>query len=468
MNDAPLMLSVSGLRGLVGRSLTPPVAAQYGAAVGHWFRGQKPDSVHPHVVVGRDSRPSGRLIEMAVVAGLMAVGCRVTTLGIVSTPSVAIMTEHLHADGGVVITASHNPGQWNGVKVLNHEGVAPAPDQADRIITEFKADIDQYAAYNRIGDLASDSTTHEVHVKRVIDQIDTSLIRGRKLKVVVDSVHGAGGPSAARLLEALGVELIHLYGQPTGQFPHEPEPTRENLTGLCDAVVEHEADVGFAQDPDADRLAIVDDQGRYIGEEYTLVLACLRLLDRADRPDKPVLAANLSTSRMIDDVAASAGGSVVRTAVGEANVAHAIRSQNAMAGGEGNGGVIWPKVVCVRDSLVGMALVLELLAGQGQPLSRIVDALPRYAIVKDKTAIDPQVQDHFVAALQQRYQDQRIDLQDGVRIDWPDRWVHVRASNTEPILRLIAESRDEAQALTILDEVRSAIGLDRQCEASQR
>ena len=459
MSEDPLMLSVSGLRGLVGRSLTPPVAARYGAAAGQWLKTQQANQAAPHVVMGRDSRPSGRVIELAAQAGLMAVGCRVTSLGIVTTPGVAIMTEHLNADGGMVITASHNPIIWNGIKTLRSDGVAPSPDQARRIIDGFEADQIDYAAVEGLGSLAVDASTHDVHAARVLAAVNTASIRDRKLKVVVDSVHGAGGPVTALLLNELGVELIHLYADPTGYFPHEPEPTRDNLAGLCQAVREHGADIGFAQDPDADRLAIVDDQGRYIGEEYTLVLSCLRLLERDDRPLDPVVATNLSTSRMIDDVAAQAGARVVRSPVGEANVAEVIRDHQAMAGGEGNGGIIWPKVVCVRDSLVGMALVLELLAHRRQPLSAIVDDIPRYAIIKDKVDIDPEIKSQYVSALRDRYSSEKIDLQDGVRVDWSDRWVHVRPSNTEPILRMIAESRDEALAREMIDEVRQVIGV---------
>jgi phosphomannomutase len=435
------------------------------------------------------------MIELAAAAGLISVGCRVTVLGVVTTPSVAIMAEHLHADGGMVITASNNPIICNGIKALRADGAAPPPDQARDIIDRFHRDAVTYAPVESLQPLAYDDTTHRVHVDRILKHIDVAAIRARKprLRVVLDSVHGAGGPAAALLLRELGVELIHLYAEPTGFFPHTPEPTRENLTGLCDAVRAHKADIGFAQDPDADRLAVVDEQGTYIGEEYTLALAALHVLGRKQetgdsKPESagrafsvgptgprphpsPIVVANLSTSRMLDDLAAAAGARVVRTAVGEANVAAAIRRENAILGGEGNGGVIWPEVIHVRDSLSGMALLLEMLAlpnsrssagaSPSLSLSAIVQTIPRYAIVKDKLDLPPGVVENLVPLLKKRWPDESFDTQDGVRIDWPSpspgKWVHVRASNTEPILRIIAEAPDEPAARALIREVREAI-----------
>lgn len=284
MNDAPLMLSVSGLRGLIGKSLTPDVATRYGAAVGSWFNANKQADGAAHVVVGRDSRPSGEMIEFAVTAGLISVGCRVTRIGIVTTPGVAIMVEQLAADGGIVITASHNPIIWNGIKTLRHDGVAPPPDQAQQIIDRFHNSDVQFAEVESLQTSALNDDACRVHVDRVLPHVDVDVIRQAKLKVVVDSVHGAGGPEAKMLLDELGVDLVHLWGEPTGQFPHTPEPIRENLTALAEATREHGADFGCAQDPDADRLAIVDEQGTYIGEEYTLALCVLHMLDRSDSP----------------------------------------------------------------------------------------------------------------------------------------------------------------------------------------
>lgn len=452
MNDSTLMLSISGLRGLIGTSLTPPLAARYGAAFGSWLR--KSSGVeHPHIVVGRDSRPSGPMVQNAVVAGLLSVGSRVTTLGIVTTPSVAIMTEHHRAQGGIVITASHNPIIWNGIKALRHDGVAPPPEQAAQIIDRFRSDQLDYVPVEAIQTLDEDDSTNQVHVDRILAHIDVEAIRKRRLKVVLDSVHGAGGPATATLLKHLNVELIHLYGEPTGRFPHTPEPTEENLRELAAKVREHQADVGLAQDPDADRLALVDETGRYIGEEYTLALCTLHVLGRTPGP----VAANLSTSRMIDDIAARFGCMVHRTPVGEAHVASMMRQQRCVIGGEGNGGIIWPKVIHVRDSLAGAALVLEQLAVTGKSLSQVAAEIPAYAIVKFKQPIQEGMADRAIARLERAFTGERIDLQDGIRIDLADAWVHVRSSNTEPIMRIIAEAPQPAAAQQLIDRVRGLI-----------
>jgi phosphomannomutase len=451
--EAPLMLSLSGMRGLVGRSLTPPVVARYAAAFGGWLR-QATSSDAPHVVLGRDSRPSGQMFEMAAASGLTAVGCRVTRVGVLSTPGVAIMAGHHNADGGMVVTASHNPVIWNGIKALRHDGVAPPADQAQQIIDRFKNNDLTYAGVESLQPSGEDLTGTEVHIDRILPHIDVDAVRAAGLKAVVDSVNGAGGTEARALLEGLGVELVHMYPEPTGRFPHTPEPTRENLTELCAQVAQHKAAIGFAQDPDADRLAVVDERGRYIGEEYTLALAAMHTLKSGDR-----VVANLSTSRMVDDIAAAAGASVVRTAVGEANVADGMNRCGAVIGGEGNGGVIWPKVCGVRDSLVGMALLLEMLARRGKRLSELVALTPAYAIVKDKAGVSQDLLDQIGPRLQERFSRQKIDTKDGVRVDWPDRWVHVRPSNTEPIIRVIAEAGCEDEARSLVDEVRGVLEL---------
>jgi len=450
-NQDPLMLGISGMRGLVGRSLKPELVCRYAAAFGHWLKGSR-DTASPVVVLGRDSRPSGAMYENAVAAGLTSVGCRVIRVGILSTPGVAIMADHRGADGGVVITASHNPKPWNGVKLLRHDGVAPPPDEARAIIKLFEDDASTHAGVDGLRPEEADVHGARLHVDRVAAVVDVDAIRAAKLKVVVDSVHGAGGAEAALLLDQLGVERVHLYAEPTGHFPHVPEPLRENLTELCDAVASHGADAGFAQDPDADRLAVVDERGAYIGEEYTLVLGAMARLGTGD-----TTAANLSTSRMIDDVAAAAGATVVRTPVGEANVAAAMRDHGAVVGGEGGGGIIYRPISQVRDSVVGMALVCELLAKRAQPLSQVVAGTPSYAMVKDKIEITPGSAGPTLAWAAQHYADQKVDTQDGVRVDWPDRWVHVRPSNTEPILRIIAEAASEADARALVDEVRQGI-----------
>ncbi|MCC7203469.1 MAG: phosphoglucosamine mutase [Phycisphaeraceae bacterium] len=459
MDHAPLMLGVSGLRGLIGKTLTPDVATRYGAAYGQWLRNHRrpglPSDAAPLVVIGRDSRPSGPMIESAVVAGLVATGCRVVQLGIATTPGTAVMVDHHQADGGVIITASHNPLPWNGIKALTYEGSAPPADQAAELIDLYHKASPRYAAVEDLQPPTPDDTAAEVHLGRILRHIDVKAVRARKLRVVLDSVHGAGGPSTARLLAELGVELIHHGAEPTGLFQHPPEPTRDNLVSLSKAVLDHKAHLGLAQDPDADRLAVVDEKGAYIGEEYTLALCALHMLNRLGRPQGATSAANLSTSRMIDDVFAQVGGTVYRTPVGEANVAATMRQKHCVIGGEGNGGVIWPDIVQVRDSLAGAALLLEMLAQQNKPLSAIASTLPAYAIVKDKVDTQPGMAQKIKAALAEQFKSQKLDLQDGIRIDWPDRWVHVRPSNTEPIIRLIAEAKEPKAAEALIAQVRA-------------
>lgn len=464
------MISISGMRGLIGSSLTPHVATRYAACFGQWLKSQHHQP--PHVVIGRDSRPSGQLIESAAVAGLLAVGCRVTSVGILTTPGVGIMTKHLGAQGGIVITASHNPIIWNGLKLLRHDGVAPPADQAQAIIDLYKSDQPlDYVDVHGLHHLQHIHTAAQVHVDLVLQQVDVPLIQNARLKVVLDSVHGAGGPETALLLQKLGVEVVHLYKEATGLFPHTPEPLKENLTELAAAVKQHGAHAGFAQDPDADRLAIVDEQGRYIGEEYTLALTTAHVFARElkKNPGARLSAvANLSTSRMVDDIAAGCNATIHRAAVGEANVAAVMAAHDSIVGGEGNGGIILPASSYIRDSLIGIALMLEMLASQlpsqlaspqRKPLSGFVADIPAYAILKDKLPVDPAVVARLKPALTQAFADQKIDTQDGVRIDWPDKWVHVRASNTEPILRLIAEAKEEAAARELITHVSRVLGL---------
>ena len=441
-----LMMGVSGVRGIIGESMTVHLATELGCAFGSSIRGGL-------VVVGRDSRPSGRMIQQAYVAGLLSTGCAVVELGIVSTPGTALIVRRRRAAGGTVITASHNPVEWNGIKFLTPEGLALPPAQAEALYDRWRERDFVAVPVQDLQDVIVDQTTHEQHVQAVLDVTDVRRITDRSFRVVLDSVNGAGGAGGRVLLERLGCEVVHINAEPTGRFAHPPEPLAENLTQLGQVVRESKAAIGFAQDPDADRLAIVDEQGRYIGEEYTLALAARHVF--ATRPGPA--AANLSTSRMIDDLAAAAGGPccVHRCAVGEAHVVQAISEYGCVIGGEGNGGVIDPRVVPVRDSFASMALVLELLASTETPLSAIVDALPRYMIVKEKLEADRDRIDRALAAVQEHFADERLNRADGIRIDWDEGWVHIRPSNTEPILRIIAEGRDEDVARGLIARVRT-------------
>jgi phosphomannomutase len=338
------MLSVSGVRGIVGGSMTPPLAAEFAAAFGSHVKASTGIAA-PVICVGRDSRESGQMLSSAAIAGIASVGCRVIDLGIVATPTVGVMIGHHHAAGGIAVTASHNPIEWNGVKYLvaavGAGGVAPPKRDADAIIKRFRDRAITYADVPAMQPIESDDGANAIHVNRVVEAVDLQQIRAAGLKVVLDSVNGGGCVSGRMLLEELGCEVVHLNGEPTGRFAHTPEPLRENLTELADRTRDERAACGLAQDPDADRLAIIDENGTYIGEEYTLALAALRVLER---DGAGTVAANLSTSRMIDDVAARFPGShVIRTAVGEANVVEAMRTSGAILGGEGNGGVVWPQ-----------------------------------------------------------------------------------------------------------------------------
>jgi phosphomannomutase len=462
------MLSVSGARGIVGRTMTPEVAAAFAAAFGSHVRARVAGSGaarRPRVVLGRDGRISGEPLALAAAGGLLAVGCDVTDIGVAMTPTVGVMIGALGADGGMAVTASHNPIEWNGLKCLDGSGLAPPPEEAREIVRRFTERRVEWAPPLGTGRMDRTDAAARTHVERVLAQVDVAAIRARGFAVVLDSVNASGCVPGRMLLEALGCRVTHLFGECTGVFGHTPEPLEANLVELAAGVARTPGAVaGFAQDPDADRLALVDERGRYVGEEYTLVLAALRMLQRTGGG---TMAANLSTSRMVDDVAARFPGSrVVRTAVGEANVVEALRREAGILGGEGNGGVILPPVCWVRDSLSAMALVLELLAHERRPLSAIVADLPRYAMVKHKldleavggmAAVGPALE--RVQAAYRGRTGARISAVDGVRVDLPEGWMHVRASNTEPILRIIAEGATPEAAEALVRGCAEAAGL---------
>ncbi len=453
VSDA-LMIGVSGMRGTVGGSLTPATVARMAAAFADFLWSRRTDGRPPRVVFGRDSRPSGFYVRDAAAAALHAAGVELVDLGVVTTPGVAMMVQHLEADAGIVATASHNPIQWNGLKFLNEQAVAPPPQDVAEIRRRYDDGAARLVPVERLVTPQQNSQTHALHVKRVLDRVDVLGVSTKAFKVVVDSVNGAGCVTSATMLSKLGCRLVHLNNEPNGRFPHEPEPIAKNLTQLAEEVRRQKAAVGFAQDPDADRLAVVDEQGVYIGEEYTLALAALFVMRK-----KPgtVAVTNLSTSRMIDDIAAAHGGRVVRTPVGEAHVIDAMLREESIIGGEGNGGVIDPRIVRGRDSLVGMAYILQLMAETGKTISQLVGEIPRYTIVKDKFECPREQAERAVAAVAEAFAGEKIDLQDGVRIDWADGWVSARASNTEPIMRIIAEAPEESAARERIAAVRKVV-----------
>jgi phosphomannomutase len=452
-----LMIGVSGLRGTVGGTLTPTTVSNLAAAFAVWLkRTQTPRAERFKVIFGRDSRPSGIWVRDAAVSALVASGIEVIDLDIVTTPGVAMMIKHLSADAGLIATASHNPIEWNGIKYLNADATALPPADAERLKQIFQAHETSFVRVQDLVQPSKNSETHALHIKRVLDRIDINGISTKRFKVVVDSVNGAGCVTSATLLNKLGCQLIHLNATPNGQFPHEPEPTEKNLTQLASEVKRQKAACGFAQDPDADRLAIVDENGVYIGEEYSLALCAYWIMSK--KPGVTTVT-NLSTSRMLDDIAARFSGKVLRTPVGEANVVQTMLKENSIIGGEGNGGVIDPRIVAGRDSLVGMAYVLSLMAATGKTISELVAELPRYEIVKTKFECRRDDANRAVEAIKAEFANEKIDTQDGIRIDWTDEraWVHARPSNTEPIMRIIAEAPDRAAAEQRIEQVQAVV-----------
>ena len=431
-----LIISISGMRGIIGENLSPSIASEYASAFGSYIKRKSKSLERLRVCIGRDSRPSGEMIESAVASGLCAVGIDVVLLGIVTTPCVGIMIRELGCAGGIVITASHNPIPYNGIKLLLDDGIAPPLDTAAEIKQSyFDKDFDLTASID-CGHIKTDTTTDSIHIEKVKKICNVASIRDRKLKVVLDSVNGAGGRIGKDMLEQLGCEVVGMNLEQTGIFAHTPEPTKENLVTLCEKVKEVGADIGFAQDPDADRLAIVDSKGNYIGEEFTLALAAKLVFSRS----KGKAAANLSTSRMIDVLAKENDSEVIRTPVGEANVAGAMVENGCVIGGEGNGGVIDLRVGPVRDSLVAMALVLDLIAEYGKSLEEIVEDIPTFIMQKDKLRVDKDKIAVVLEKAKEIFTDASVDTRDGYRFDFSDGWIHLRGSNTEPIMRIIAEA----------------------------
>ena len=435
------ILSISGLRGVIGDGLDPSYLVDFSCALGTMFAGGP-------VVLARDGRSTGLMVKHAVISGLLASGCRVLDADIVSTPTCGVLVQELGAAGGLMITASHNPIEWNGLKPFSPAGSVFDQSLGEQLLEILTRKAFRLAIWNKLGTCETLPDPSAPHLGRVLSLVDAPAIRQRRARVVLDAGHGAGSILGPRLLEQLGCEVAVLGGTPDGQFEHSPEPLEQNLASLCATVKGRGADVGFAQDPDADRLAIVDDTGRYIGEELTLAVCADHILARHKGP----VVVNGSTSRTTADIAAKYGCPFYRSYVGEAHVAAKMRSVGAIIGGEGNGGLIEPRVGYVRDSFAAMAYVLDGLAASGRPLSAWVDSLPRYSIVKDKITCPREHIEAACAALRQHFRDAEASEGDGLRLDWPDRWVQVRASNTEPILRVIAEAPDAVAARRLCSE----------------
>ena len=442
--SATLMVSVSGMRGLVGTDLTPEIVARYAAALGAWAG----RNGRPLVVLGRDARSSGPMFARAAAAGLMSVGAEVVELGVVPTPTAQLAVEHHHAGAGLILTASHNPIEWNALKFVGPDGIFL--DAAAGAAVRALADAGPPRAdWSRIGRVREDPEAVARHLDAILalPVIDVAAIRARGFHVALDCVRGAGAVAIPPLLERLGVRMTGIHLEPDGRFPHPPEPVPENLGDLGRLVHESGADLGLAVDPDVDRLALVDETGTPIGEDYTLALAVRAVLSGRGNPQggKPVVVVNLSTSLVVEDAARDFGARLVRAPVGEANVARTIRDEGAVVGGEGNGGVILPGLHVGRDAPLGVALILHYLAKVGAPLSRVVASAPRYTILKAKAPRGEDLGPSF-DRMRRHFTDATIDDRDGLRLAWRDRWLHVRPSGTEPIVRLIAEAPTAADA----------------------
>jgi phosphomannomutase len=449
-----LMVSVSGVRGRVGEALTPEIVARFASAFGAWIVRRAGEGAKPRVVVGRDSRVSGPMFQPVAMSALMATGCDVIDIGLTTTPSCQMAVEHHHAGGGLMLSASHNPIEWNALKFIGPTGLFLEAEEG----AEMRALMEEghaWATWDRLGTIERDAGAIARHIDAVLALpfLDVEAIRARAFRVALDTCRGAGGAIMPTLLDRLGCTVTAIELETDGRFPRPPEPVAANLGDLERLVLRSGADIGFAVDPDVDRLAVVSEEGRAIGEDYTLALAARLVLRHRNGP----VVTNLSTSRVVDDVAAAANSRVIRAPVGEVNVAVRMRTEQAPIGGEGNGGVILPELHLGRDAPVGAALLLQLLVEEGKPLSALVGEHPRYVIVKDKLDRPNASLGTVYEALRSAFPDAAADTQDGLRLAWPDRWVHVRPSGTEPIVRVIAEAPTAPQAQDLIARSRAPL-----------
>lgn len=435
------IISVSGLRGIVGESLTPEVAARYVAA----FAATLPPGP---VVVGRDGRTTGPMLALAVQSSLAAMGRTVLYADVAATPTLGVLVRAKQAAGGVQITASHNPPPYNGLKLFSSEGRILTAAAGQPVLERYRSGNFTWATFDKVGQVEPIADTLANHLRLLSSIVDADKVARRRFRVLLDSNAGSGSLLGRKLLADLDCDVVAIGDQPTGQFLHPPEPTEANLASIGAKVVECGAAVGFCQDPDADRLAIIDEKGRYIGEEYTLALC----VDHVLRHDRGPIVTNCATSRMALDLAEEYGVPFSRSAVGEANVVDEMLRTKAVFGGEGSGGPIDPRVGYVRDSFVGMAIVLAGLAERGGKLSDWVNGLPRYEIHKVSMQFDVRKLPAAFDAIQARFSDATADRLDGLRLDWSDRWLIVRGSNTEPIIRVIAEAPTLDQAKQLCDQ----------------
>lgn len=441
-----LIVSVSGIRGIVGESLSPEAVTRFAAALGTYLRGGR-------IVLSRDGRASGEMLKHAVLAGLFSTGCHVDDIGVAPTPTAGVAVRSLGAAGAIQITASHNPAQWNGLKLFGPDGAVLSAEKGRHVQKLFETVAFNRVAWDGLGSMRVPPDVLDEHLRLVLDQVSVARIASKRFTVFLDANGGAGGPIGVRLLQELGCEVVQHNCEANGVFVHDPEPTPAHLGDVAPWVKQTGAAVGFVLDPDADRLALIDEAGECVSEESTLALAVKYRLREAHGP----VVVNMSTSRVIADLATGAGCEFHRSAVGEANVVERMRATKAVIGGEGNGGVIDPRVGWVRDPFIGMALILSLMAEDGVSVSELVAGLPRYAMLKTKVEVTRDRLAGVLAALEATWPEAKADKLDGLRLDGPDWWLHVRPSNTEPVVRVIAEAPTPDRANQLCDEARALL-----------
>lgn len=450
-----LIKSISGIRGTiggqVGENLTPIDAVKFASAYGTWVKQQRNKEDY-RVVVGRDARISGDMIQNLVMNTLVGLGIHVIDLGLSTTPTVEVAVPLEHADGGIILTASHNPKQWNALKLLNAKGEFLNAAEGQKILDVADSDAMEFADVDNLGKITVNDAYIDIHIDEVLklQYVNAKAIADCKFKVVVDGVNSTGGIAIPLLLERLGVEAVELYCEPNGHFPHNPEPLKEHLTDLSEMVVKEHADFGIVVDPDVDRLAFMDEKGEMFGEEYTLVACADYVLSR----EKGNTVSNMSSSRALRDVTEMHGGNYQASAVGEVNVVEMMKQNNAIIGGEGNGGIIYPELHYGRDSLVGVALFLSLLAEKKMNVSDLRASYPSYFMSKKKIQLTPSLDvDGILKAMEAKYANEDITTIDGVKIDFAENWVHLRKSNTEPIIRIYTEAKSQDIADNLADKI---------------
>ncbi|MFT0715550.1 phosphoglucosamine mutase [Flagellimonas lutimaris] len=460
-----LIKSISGIRGTIGGNtndnLTPVDAVKFAAAYGTWLKTYS-NKENLKVVIGRDARLSGEMIQNLVVSTLVGLGIDVIDLGLSTTPTVEIAVPLEKADGGIILTASHNPKQWNALKLLNEKGEFLDAEQGAKILVLAEKEDFEFAEVDDLGEIIKNDSYIDIHIDEVLELplVDADTIKKVGFKVVVDGVNSTGGIAIPKLLEELGVEVVKLYCEPTGHFPHNPEPLKEHLGDISKKVVEEKADFGIVVDPDVDRLAFISNDGEMFGEEYTLVACADYVLSKT----KGNTVSNLSSSRALRDITEKHGGTYEAAAVGEVNVVTKMKANNAIIGGEGNGGIIYPESHYGRDALVGTALFLMLMAEKGGTVAELRASYPSYFMSKKKIQLTPDLDvDALLDAMHNKYKEEQVSTIDGVKIDFPENWVHLRKSNTEPIIRIYTEakSQDEADGLAnrIIGEIKEIAGL---------